>query len=267
MAISSRDDLLNYAYRRLGSPVVQINVDRQQAEDRINEALELFTERHFDGVERAFFRYQITADDINNKYISTSAFGPVNGPMGDAPTGNNIVSVIRVFQFGDFANINMFDIRYQLALSDYFGINRGLGSSTSLGLAGYSSTRNHLSLIQDLFSPEKQIRFNKVSNRLHIDGDWGSDLTAGEYITIEAYVSLDPTIFTEIFNDRLLKEYVTALIKLQWGQNMSKFAGVQLPGGVSLRGPELVAEAKQEIQEIYLKFQDEFELPIDFMVG
>ena len=131
----SRDELIDYALRALGSPVVDINVDRDQCEDRLDEALELFAERHFDGAEKAYFKYQVTQDDIDNQYLDTNALGPVNGVTGDAPTGKDILSVVKVFQFGQFANINMFDVRYQMALSDYFGINRGLGANSSMGLS------------------------------------------------------------------------------------------------------------------------------------
>ena len=265
--LKSRDDIIDYALRKLGHPVTEINVDRQQCEDRLDDALELFRERHFDGVEKAFFSHKITSDDISNGYVDTDALGAINGPAGDAPTGKDILSVVSVFQFGDFANINMFDVRYQMALVDYFGVNRGLGSNTSMGLSAYDSTKRHISLIEDFFQPEKRIRFNKVSNRLHVDMDWDEEVTTSQYLIIEAYVALNPTIFTEIFDDRLLKEYITALIKQQWGQNLSKFDGVQLPGGVSLRGSEIMSEAREEIQRIEEKFQLEYEEPIDFMTG
>ena len=193
--------------------------------------------------------------------------GAVNGPTGDAPTGKDILSVVSVFQFGDFSNVNMFDVRYQMALTDYFGINRGLGANASLGLASYDSMKRHIGLIQDFFQPQKRVRFNKVSNRLHLDMDWDEEINNTQYLIIEAYVALDPDIFTQIFDDRILKEYITALIKHQWGQNLSKFDGVQLPGGVSLRGSEIMSEAREEIQRIEEKFSLEYEEPIDFMTG
>lgn len=265
--ISSKEDLINYAFRRLGAPVIEINVDYEQAEDRLEDALEYFQERHFDGVERAYFRYQVAANDITNQYINTNNFGPVNGPTGDAPTGEDIVSVVKVFQFGDFANINMFDVRYQMALSDYFGINRGLGGQSSLGLASYDSTKRYINLLQDMFNPEKALRFNKVSNRIHIDMNWSQELAVGDYLIFEAYVKLNPEIFNEIYNDRYFKEYFTALVKRQWGQNLSKFDGVALPGGVMLRGGQIVAEANAEIMQIEQEVLRSYELPVDFMTG
>ena len=263
---TSRDEIIDYALRKLGSPVVDINVDRQQCEDRLDEALEMFTERHFDGVEKAFFKHKTTQATKDNGWIDTSTFGAVNGVTGEAPTGKDIVSVTGIFQFGDFANIDMFDVRYQMALTDYFGINRGLGYNSSQGLSRYDSTKRYISLIEDFFQPEKAIRFNKVTNKLHLDMDL-ADLTVDEYIIIEAYVKLPSHTFSEIFNDVWLKKYTTALIKKQWGSNLSKFEGVQLPGGVSLRGGEIYSEALEEVNRLEEELQLTYELPIDFDVG
>ena len=263
---TSRDEIIDYALRKLGLPVVDINVDRQQCEDRLDEALDLFTERHFDGVERAFFKHQITQANKDNGWVNTSLFGPVNGVTGDAPTGKDIISVKRIFQFGDFSNINMFDVRYQMALSDYFGINRGLGYNSSMGLSRYDSTKRYINLIEDFFQPEKSIRFNKVTNKLHIDTDL-TDLTVDDYLMVEAYVKLPSATFSEIFDDIWLKKYVTALIKKQWGSNLSKFEGVQLPGGVSLRGGEIYSEALEEVSKLEEELQLAYELPIDFDIG
>jgi len=264
---TSRDEIIDYALRKLGSPVVEINVDRQQCEDRLDEALEMFTERHFDGVEKAFFKHKITQTDKDNMYIDTSTFGPVNGVTGDAPTGKDIISVLKIFQFGTFANIDMFDVRYQMALMDYFGINRGLGYNSSMGLAQYDSTKRYINLIEDFFQPEKVVRFNKVTNRLYVDMDWSEEMAANDYMVFEAYSLLSATTFTEIYNDRLLKEYVTSLLKRQWGSNLSKFEGVQLPGGVTIRGADLYREGQEEVQRIEERVLLEYELPPDFMVG
>jgi hypothetical protein len=263
---NSRESLIDYALRKLGHPVIQINVDYQQCEDRLDEALQYFTERHFDGVEKAYFSHQLTEEEITRKYIELSDIGPVNGPTGDGPTGNDIISVIKVFQFNQFTSIDMFDIRYQLALTDYFGINRGLAGTPSMGVASYDSAKKYIKLIQDFFQPEKPIRFNKVTNRIHIDGTM-SDVKPGVYAIIEAYVALDPETYGEIYNDRLLKKYVTALIKKQWGSNMAKYDGVQLPGGITLKGSQIYAEAIQEILEIENEMLTSYELPIDFSLG
>ena len=262
---NSRETLIQYCLRQLGAPVVDINVDWQQCEDRLDDALQYFTERHFDGVEKVFFKHQLTAQDIQNQYISTDDIGPPNGI--DGPTGRQIVSIVRVLQFGPFANINMFDIRYQLALTDYFGINRNLSGTYSMGLASYDATKRYIKLIEDLFQPEKAVVFSKVTNKLHLNMNWNDEAKPGDYIMIEAYATLDPEQYTEIFNDRYLKRYLTALIKKQWGANMSKFDGVALPGGVTLRGSQIFAEAMAEIAQIEQDILRSYELPVNFMMG
>ena len=262
----SKETLIDYCFKRLGAPVIEINVDYTQAEDRLDDALQFFSERHFDGVERAYFAHKLTDDNKTNGYIETNTLGPVNGPTGDAPTGKDIVSVVKVLQFGQMSNFNMFDIRYQLALSDYFGINRGLGGAVSQGLASYDSTKRYINLIEDLFQPEKAVTFSKVTNRLHLDMKW-SEVQTGQYLIIEAYVTLNPETFGEIYNDRLLKKYTTALVKRQWGSNLSKYDGVQMPGGVVLRGGQILAEAQSEIDKIEMEVYSQYELPIDFTTG
>jgi len=265
---SSREELKQYALRKLGAPVIEVNVDDAQLEDSLDDAIQIFQEYHFDGTERALFKYEITADDITNRYILTNELATPKGFPTGGPTGTDIVSITRVFQFGPLKGISsMFDIRYQMALNDYFGINTGLGYQTSLGLASYDSAKRYISMIQDFFQPEKEIRFSRVTNRLLIDSDLDENISAGDYIIIEAYAALNPDTFTEIYNDRMLKRYTTALIKKQWGSNLSKFAGVQLPGGVQLNGPQIYAEASAEIQQIELEFYSQYELPIDFIVA
>ena len=266
MAVNSREEIIEYALRKLGKPVIQINVDYRQCEDRVDEALLFFSERHFDGVERGYFKYQVTQTDIDRQYINTDDIGSISGITGDGPSGSDILSVTRIMQFGNFTSSSMFDIRYQLALTDYFGINRGLGGSPSMGLASYDSTKKYIKLIQDFFQPEKSIRFSKVSNKLFIDGTL-ADISPGSYIIVEAYAALNPATYTEIWNDRFLLKYVTALIKKQWGSNMAKYDGVQLPGGITLKGAQIYAEASQEITDIETDFLRSYELPVDFMMG
>jgi hypothetical protein len=265
-APNSRETLIDYALRALGHPVVTINVDYQQLEDRLDEALELFSERHFDGVEKVFFRYPISSTDIENKYIDVSNIGPVNGAGGDGPDGNDIVTVVKLFQFGNFANVDMFDLKYQLALVDYFGINTSVGNGYSHGLAAYDATKRYIKLIEDFFQPEKAINFSKVTGRIYISGDL-SVINPGDYVIIQAYAALDPNQYTKIYNDRLLKKYVTALIKKQWGSNMAKYDGVQLPGGITLKGSQIYAEAVSEIAQIENELNQSYELPVDFFVG
>ena len=265
---TSKNELIEYALRKLGAPVIEINVDIEQAEDRVDEALQFFTERHFDGVEKVYFSHELTQSDIDNRYINTNDIGKPKGFPDSGPTGTDIVSVLKVFRFGALRGVqSMFDIRYQMALSDYFGINTGLGYASSLGLASFDSAKRYINMIEDYFQNEKQIRFSKVTNRLLIDSDLDEQINVGDFLIVEAYAALDPDKFTEIYNDRLFKKYVTALIKKQWGANLSKFAGVQLPGGVQLNGPQIYAEAVSEIQIIEQEFYSQYELPIDFIVA
>jgi hypothetical protein len=264
-APDSRETLIEHALRALGHPVIQINVDQQQCEDRLDEALQYFTTRHYDGVERMYFKYQVTQTDLDRGYINVSDIQhPSNDPNG--PDGTDIVSVVKIFRFGTLSGVNMFDIRYQLALTDYFGINRGLNGSQSTPLAGYQATMSYMSLLEQFFSPEKSLRFNKMTNKIYVDA-FDQDIVAGAYIIVEAYAALDPDIFTKIYDDRMVKKYVTALIKRQWGANMLKYDGVQLPGGITFKGQQIYQDAMAEIAAIEQEFERAYELPIDFMIG
>lgn len=264
----SRQTLIEYALRNLGHPVIQINVDQQQCEDRLDEALQYFVTRHYDGVQKMYFKYQVTQTDLDRGYINVADIdNPADDPTG--PKGEDIVSVVKLFRFGTLSGVNMFDVRYQLALTDYFGINRGLNGSQSTPLAGYQVTMSYISLLEQFFSPEKGIRFSKVTDKIYIDAfnSLSQDIPAGHYVVIEAYAALDPEIHTKIYNDRLLKKYVTALIKRQWGANMMKYDGVQLPGGITFKGAQIYQEAVQEIMAIEQEFERSYELPVDFMIG
>jgi hypothetical protein len=263
---NSKESLIEYTFRKLGAPVVEINVDYQQALDRLDDALEFFSERHFDGVEKAYFSYQLTDTDITNKYINTNNFGPIVGASGGNPNGYDVLSIIRVFPFGTLNTNELFDVRYQLALNDVYGINTNLGFVNSTPIANFDLTKRYIRLIEMMFDPERTIRFNKVTNKLYIETDWTA-LKAGTYIAVEAYVNLNPDLYPEIYNDRMLKKYFTALVKKQWGQNLSKFDGVALPGGVQLRGGTILTEAEREIQLLEDQIISAYELPPDMMTG
>lgn len=244
MAIQSRADLIDYALRRLGHPVLEVNIDEDQMEDRVDDALQLFSKYHFDGVQRAYFKHQITQEEFDRQWI-------------EAP--EPIASVVQLLPIND-GNGSIFDVRYQMALSDlyYFG---------SLDLVGYDITRSYMSLLQQLLNPQKAIRFSRVENRIYIDTNWQKTLKVGTWVVIEAYRVLDPQDLPEIYNDVLLKNYVTSLFKRQWGQNLSKFGSIQLPGGVTLDGVRMIQEADAEIEKIENQIRDEGQLPIDFMMG
>jgi len=243
---TSRATLKEYALRRLGAPVIEINVDDAQLEDRIDDALQFFAEYHFDGVEKTYLKHVVTQDDIDNEYITVD---------------DSVISVTKLFQFSE-GTINLFDVRYQMALNDFYGLR-----NPNQSMVQYDITKRHLSLIQDILSPEKSIRFSRVTNRLKVDMDWSEEVTVGDYLVAEAYAVLDPETFTEIYNDRLLKRYVTELFRRQWGSNLSKFEGIQLPGGVSFNGREIMERAQVEIDKIEENVQLMYELPPDFMVG
>jgi len=262
----SRRSLIELCLRNLGHPVVQVNVDYEQCEDRLDEALQYFAERHFDGVQKVYFKYLLTQTDIDRGYIDINDIDPPTGDPNDSPSGKDILSVVKVFRFGTLTGVNMFDVRYQLALTDYFGINRGLNGSQSTPVAGYEVTMQYISLLEQFFSPEKSVRFSKVTDRIYVDA-LDQDIPAGYYLVIEAYAMLDPDVYTKIYNDRLLKKYLTALIKRQWGANMLKYDGVQLPGGITFKGQQIYDQAVQEIQLVEQELSMAYELPIDFMIG
>ena len=253
---STREELKQYCLRKLGAPVIEINVDDSQLEDRIDEAISLFTEYHFDGVERRYYKHQVTQEeidraksDLNGGYISTDGID------------SSIVSVVRLFQFSE-STINMFDVRYQMSLNDFYGVRTGMG-----GISQYNITKNHLALLQQMLDPEKMIRFTRVTNKLHIDMNWDEDVEAGDFLVFECYSALDPDTHTEIFKDKFIKKYTTELFRHQWGTNLSKYEGMQLPGGVQFNGRAIMDEARQEMEKIEQEMQLRYELPIDFMTG
>lgn len=259
---TSRQGLKDYALRKLGSPVVEINVDDAQVEDRVDDALQMFAEYHFDGVQRAFYKYQVTSDDITNGYIETDGIVKNDGAIGpELEAGNQIISVLRVFEFSESGTSNIFSVPYQLALNDVYGI-RSPGSITD-----YTMTQSHIQMIQDYLDPEKAIRFSRVTNRIYMDTNWTEDVTEGNFLTIECYVALSPNTYPEIYNDILLKKYVTASIKQQWGANLSKYTNVTLPGGLSYNGAEIYSQATDEMNQIEETLMDRYELPPDMSVG
>ena len=241
--ITTRETLKQYCLRALGKPVIEINVEDDQVEDRIDEALQYFAQYHYDGVERMYLKYQITADDItrakSNETLSTvtdTADSTVTASFSEGknyiPMPSSVVSVTRLFDFTDKANLNLFDVRYQLRLNDLYDF-----SSTSI--IHYDMTLRHLDMLDHILVGERPIRFNQHKNRLYIDMDWSNDVDAGDFIIIECYRKLDPSTFTDIFDDIFLKKYLIQLIKKQWGTNLSKFQGVAMLGGVTMNGEQI----------------------------
>ena len=270
---STRQGLIDYCLRQLGAPVLEINVDDDQIDDLVDDALQYFNERHYDGVEKMYLKYKITQDDIDR--------GKATPPSGTGVTGttatgggfsntwyenanfinvpDSVIGVEKIFKF-DTSSISggMFSIKYQLFLNDLYYFN-------SVELLQYSMTKTYLEDIDFLLTPDKQIRFNKRQDRLYLDIDWGSQ-PKDEYIILECYRALDPETFTQVYNDSFMKLYLTALIKRQWGRNLSKFRGVKLPGGLELNGGEILQQAESELADIRSRMMSEFELPpLDFI--
>ena len=226
---ASRQQLKEYCLRRLGEPVVDVNVDDEQLEDRIDDALKFYQDYHYDGSERLFLKHQITADDITNEYISVD---------------DSIIGVVRVFDIGDAINSsNLFNIRYQIHLNDLFDFS-------SSSYVNYVMAMRHVEMLEEVFVGKKPIRFYRHKNRLHIDMDWANDVKVDEYVIIEAYKILDPNTYTDVYGDRWLREYTTQLFKRQWGENIKKFEGMQLPGGLQFNGQQIWNEADEAIQRM-----------------
>ena len=240
---NSREDLKQYALRRLGAPVVDINLDDAQMEDRLDECLQFFAEYHFDGVERTYLKHEVTQTDIDNGFITVS---------------DNITAVVKLFHFSE-GSINMFDVRYQNALNDFYAFS-------SQGFIEYDIYKRHLSLITRMLTPERQIRFNRMTNRLHVDMEWEEEIEVGQFLVAEAYAIIDPESFGEVFDSIMLKRYVTSMFKQQWGQNLIKYSGVQLPGGIEFNGRQIYDDAINDIALIREQMSNTYELPpLDFI--
>ena len=264
---ATRETLKQYALRALGKPVIEINVDDDQLEDRLDEALQYFAQYHYDGIQRAYLKYQYTDADKTRMTADSSESITKNGVTTSWKEGNNfivvpesVISVINIFPFSNKSNMNLFDVRYQMRLNDLYDF-----SSTSV--INYDIVLRHLDFLDHVLVGEKPIRFNQHDNRLYIDMDWKFDLQVGEYIVIEAYRKMDPTVHTDVFNDIFLKRYVTALFKKQWGANLSKFDGVAMIGGVTLNGRQIYSESLQDIEKLETEIRSTFELNPAMMIG
>ncbi len=283
---TTRQGLIDYCLRRLGAPVLEINVDDDQIDDLVDDTIQFFNERHFDGVERMYLKYQVSQADVDRARGLTSGTTTVDsvggvgvvtttGTSTDSGAGSftstfyensnfiqvpdSVIGIEKVFKFNTSEiSGSMFSIKYQLFLNDMYRFD-------SVDLLQYSMVKTYLSDIDYLLTTDKQIRFTKNQDRLYIDTDWGS-LNAGDFLVIDCFRALDPANFTKIYNDSFVKRYLTALIKRQWGQNLIKFRGVKLPGGIELNGRELYEDAEKELDEIKSKMSMDYELPpLDFI--
>jgi len=270
MAIpTSKSTFKSYCLRALGFGVIDINVSDDQADDRIDEALQYFAQYHYDGIEKMYLKYKITEADITRARANTTTTSTDtvdSSVTASFEEGNNfipmpsaVVSVSNIFDFTNAVQQNMFDIRYQLRLNDLYDF-----SSTSI--IHYQMTMQQLDLLSHVLVGEVPIRFNQHQNRLYLDMDW-EQMTADEYLIIECYRKIDPDTYTDIYDDMYLKRYATALIKRQWGANLSKFNGVATLGGVTMNGEQIYSQAIEEIQRLEEQIQLSFETPIDYMIG
>ena len=325
MGLASRTDLQDYALRRLGHPVIEINVDESQLSDRMDDALQFFQEYHFDGTEKTFVKHQIVGSSIKltanlatsfqrgenlvggtsgaiAKAISSDSTGQyiyvetmksgtfvaseqITGSMSGAtatlgatdfytkgdiengylPISNNILGITRVFNFGGAATNNtkdgqLFDMMYQFRMNDLYNL---MGAD----MIYYTVVQSHLTTLEKLLTGDRQIRFNRKTDKLYIDTDWDKTFNIGDYVVAEAYAITDPATYSEVYDDMFLKKYTTALFKKQWGDNLKKFAGIQMPGGVTLNGEVIYGEAVQEILAIEQEMALKYELPPQFMIG
>ena len=275
MPVTNRQDFIDYCFRSLGAPVIQVNVDVQQAEDRLDEALEYMYERHFDFNQRALFLYQVTQQDINQKYFDTSTFGEAvgakgitfsDGSTGSWPIANDIRTITKVYRPSDISGDYMFDLRYQLTLFDFFGLYFNQGGLHTGPMASYMESMSYLKLINDVFNYPASFTFARTTERLFLDLEQ-SKMVPGSYLLVEAYVQINPDQFQKVWSDRVFKKYYVALLKKQWAQNLMKFAGVPLPGGAQLNAAALMNEALTELNQIELSLLKTQELPPDPLIG
>lgn len=250
---NSRQTLIDFCLRRLGEPVIEINVDEDQIEDKVDDAIQMYREFHSDATYRTYLKHEITADDKANGYI---------------PISDDVIYVSQLFPINPtFSQVNMFDIRYQMMLNSLGDFMNFAG-----GMSYYYQLEQYLDFIDKILTGSPKTTFSRRQGRLYIWGEWyggggGPDLDVGDYVIAEIYSSIDPDVHTSVYNDMFVKNYTTALIKQQWGMNMSKFEGMQLPGGVTISGRQIYEDATQELEKLEEKVRLEQELPPDFFVG
>jgi hypothetical protein len=322
---STRNEFKEYCLRKLGKPVIEINVDDDQVEDRIDESLRYYWDYHFDGSERIYYKYRIVGNEgtssINTITISNGGISYTNGDIvsfsdtgrpGNAEanvitnsvgtitgfnytsygydystnvtatvtsnTGSgasitpvlgdgsfilpeNIIGAVRVFPIGDplVGTQDMFNIRYQIALNDLYTL-------TSVSMVPYYMVMQHLGLIQEMLVGQQPIRYNRHRNKLYVDMDWKKMLKQ-EYLLIEAYEIVNPDVYSDAWGDRWLQEYCTAKIKYQWGSNLTKFTGLQMPGGVQYNGDRILSDAEKRIDDLEKEMISSYSLPVMDMIN
>lgn len=242
---NSRQAFIDYCLRRLGYPVIEINVSDDQIEDRVDEALKFYWDYHFDGSEQVFLKYQITQQDKDNKYL---------------PVPANVIGAVGIFDFGgSISSGNLFDIRYQIALNDLY-------QYTNESIVPYYVNMQRIRMYEEILVGKQPIRYNRHVNKLYVDMDWDK-VNVGDYMVVVAYQLVDPDTFTDVWNDRWLAKYATALIKQQWGINLTKYNNIQLMGGITFNGQQILSEATSEVQALEADVTRSFSLPVYDMIG
>lgn len=248
--ITSRQQLIDYCLRRLGAPVIEINVDVDQLEDKVDDALQVYQEFHADATIRTYMKKQVTQTDLDNGYLEISP---------------SIIYVSHMFVIDSTFNTsyNFFDIKYQMMLNDLADLHNWAGD-----MAYFEQMQQYLSLLDMKLNGSPQVTFSRRQNRLYVWGDFNDrDILPGDYVVAEVYQIVDPESHTSVYNDMFMKDYTTALIKQQFGANLSKFEGMQLPGGVIINGRQLLEDANQELEVLRERLRLEQEAPIDFFCG
>ena len=242
---TTRAEFKEYCLRKLGKPVIEINVDQDQVEDRIDEALAYYWDYHFDGTEKMYVKYQMTQTDLDNGYILVP---------------ENVIGVVNLFPIaGNLTGSGIFSATYQFVLNN-------LHDFVNYDMINYYMSFQHLAFMQEILSGRQPIRYNRNQNKLYIDMT-KSKVNVGEYIVYECYQVLDPTTYADVWKDRWLQNYATAKIKYQWGANLTKFIGMNLPGGVQFNGEKILNDADEEIKKMEQEMLSSYSLPITDMIG
>ncbi len=242
---TTRAQFTEYCLRKLGKPVIEINVDEDQVSDRIDEALRWYWDYHFDGSEKTYYKKQIDATDIANKYITLP---------------ENIIGAVNIFPLGSALGLNnLFNIRYQIALNDLYTL-------TSVSMVPYYMAMTHVQFLEQMLVGQQPLRYNRHMNRLYIDMSW-DQVAVGNYLIVEAYQIVDPDVYTDAWGDRWLGRYATCLIKQQWGQNLKKFEGMKMPGGLTFNGQKTYDEATAEREALEKEMIYTYSLPATDMIG
>ena len=264
---TSKSELKEYALRRLGKPVLEINVSDDQCDDAIDYTIQKFQQFHYDGAERVYLKHKITQADIDRAEtaqdtLTTSSAGNSEWRERNAyiEIPQHILSVEGLFSFTDKGTANMFDIRYQMRLNDLYDF-------TSTQFYHYYMIQQHLGTIDFLLEGIKPTRYIATQNRLYLDMDWQADVLLDQYFVIKCWRALDPLTWTEIYDNMWVKDYVSAKIKKQWGSNMTKFQNVQMPGGVTLNGEMIYNDAVQELKDLDEQLRQQWETPPLDMIG